>query len=257
MSFENTHAVISGGASGLGLAVVERIIAQGGKVAILDINEEQGKPIESKNTGNVLFYKTDISKENDVDKAVDDAVKQFGHINLAVGCAGVLGAGKIIGKKGPMPIEYFQKVVDINLIGTFLLTRAAAKHMQTNTPSNSPGRDGESGVIIHTASIAAFEGQFGQVAYSATKAAIVGMMLPLAREFAKSGIRCMAIAPGIFETPMMKDVPDDIRESLYKGIPFPSRFGSTEEFAKMVEHINGNQMLNGSVIRLDAATRLQ
>jgi len=253
MSFENTHAVVSGGASGLGLAVVERIVSQGGKAAILDINEAQGKTIESNHAGNVLFCKTDISKEKDVDIAVDQAVKQFGHINLAVGCAGILGAGKIIGKKGPMPVEYFQKVVDINLIGTFLLTRAAAKHMQTNTPNSHD----ESGVIIHTASIAAFEGQFGQVAYSATKAAIVGMMLPLAREFAKSGIRCMAIAPGIFETPMMEDVPADIRESLYKGIPFPSRFGSTEEFAKMVEHINDNQMLNGSVIRLDAATRLQ
>ena len=253
MSFNNTHAVVSGGASGLGLAVVERIVAQGGKVAILDINEEQGNAICDQYPEQVLFIKTDISKEQDVDFAVDHAVEKFGHINLAVGCAGILGAGKIISKKGPMPLEHFQKVVDINLIGTFLLTRAAAKHMQTNTPDEN----NESGVIIHTASIAAFEGQFGQVAYSATKAAIVGMMLPLAREFAKSGIRCMAIAPGMFETPMMENVPDDIRESLVSGIPFPSRFGTTNEFAKMVEHINNNQMLNGSVIRLDGAARLQ
>ncbi len=253
MSFKNTHAVISGGASGLGLAVVERIVAQGGKAAVLDINKQQGMSLQDKYAGQVLFCKTDISNETEVDIAVDSAAAQFGHINLAVGCAGILGAGKIIGKKGPMPAEYFKKVVDINLIGTFLLTRAAAKHMQ----HNSPDANGESGVIVHTASIAAFEGQLGQVAYSATKAAIVGMILPLAREFAKSGIRCMAIAPGIFETPMMKDVPDNIRESLYEGIPFPSRFGTSDEFAKLVEQINNNQMLNGSVIRLDAATRLQ
>ena len=253
MSFKNTRAVISGGASGLGLGVVERIVSQGGKVAILDINEEQGQKIAENNPEQIIFIKTDISNEQDVDTAVDSAAKQFGYINLAVGCAGILGAGKIISKKGPMPVEYFQKVVDINLIGTFLLTRAAARHMQKNRPD----KNHESGVIVHTASIAAYEGQFGQVAYSATKAAIVGMMLPLAREFAKSGIRCMAIAPGMFETPMLANVPDDIRESLYKGIPFPSRFGTADEFAKMVEQINDNQMLNGSVIRLDAAARLQ
>jgi len=253
MSFENTHAVVSGGASGLGLAVVERIVAQGGQAAILDINEQQGQIIAERHPQQVRFIKTDISDENDVDNAVDFAAKEFGSINLAVGCAGILGAGRIISKKGPMPLDYFKKVVDINLIGTFLLTRAAAKHMQTNTPDVN----NESGVIVHTASIAAYEGQFGQVAYSATKAAIVGMMLPLAREFAKAGIRCMAIAPGMFETPMMANVPDDIRQSLYEGIPFPSRFGTTEEFAKMVEQINDNQMLNGSVIRLDGAARLQ
>lgn len=253
MSFKNTHAVVSGGASGLGLAVVERIISHGGKAAILDINEQQGNEIAAKYPDHAIFVNTDISKEADVDAAVDSAAERFGHINLAVGCAGILGAGKIISKKGPMPAEYFQKVVDINLMGTFLLTRAAARHMQNNTPNDQ----NESGVIVHTASIAAFEGQFGQVAYSATKAAIVGMMLPLAREFAKSGIRCMAIAPGMFETPMMANVPDEIRDSLAAGIPFPSRFGNTEEFAQMVEHINDNQMLNGSVIRLDGAARLQ
>lgn len=253
MSFKNTCAVVSGGASGLGLAVVERIISQGGKAAILDINEKTGKQIEIQYPGQALFVKTDISNEQQVDDAVDQAAKAFGQINLAVGCAGILGAGKIISKKGPMPLEYFQKVVNINLIGSFLLTRAAAKHMQQNEPSENKER----GVIIHTASIAAYEGQLGQVAYSATKSAIVGMMLPLAREFARSGIRCMAIAPGIFETPMMANVPEDIRESLYSGIPFPSRFGTSDEFAQMVEHIKENQMLNGSVIRLDAAARLQ
>ncbi len=253
MSFKNTHAVVSGGASGLGLAVVERIVAQGGKAAILDINEAVGKQLESENPQQIAFFKTDISQEAQVDSAVDKAAEKFGSINLAVGCAGVLGAGKIIGKKGPMPADYFRKVIDINLMGTFLLTRAAAKHMQTNKLNEN----NEAGVIVHTASIAAYEGQLGQVAYSATKSAIVGMMLPLAREFARSGIRCMAIAPGMFETPMMANVPDEIREQLAAGIPFPSRFGTTEEFAKMVEHITDNQMLNGSVVRLDGAARLQ
>jgi len=253
MSFKNTRAVVSGGASGLGLGVVNRIVSQGGKVAILDINQQQGEQIAATYPEQIIFCKTDISKEQDVDTAVDNAVENFGYINLAVGCAGILGAGKIISKKGSMPVEYFQKVVDINLIGTFLLTRAAARHMQENRPD----KNSESGVIIHTASIAAYEGQLGQVAYSATKAAIVGMMLPLAREFAKSGIRCMAIAPGMFETPMMANVPEEIRKSLSAGIPFPSRFGTSEEFAKMVEQINDNQMLNGSVIRLDGAARLQ
>jgi len=253
MSFKNTLALISGGASGLGLALVKRIVAQGGKAAILDINDKQGKLISDKYPKQVLFFKTDISNEDQVESAVQSAVEQFGYINLAVSCAGILGAGKIVSKKGPMPTDYFRKVVDINLIGAFLLTREAAKHMQTNQSDEN----GERGVIVHTASIAAYEGQLGQVAYSATKSAIVGMMLPLAREFASSGIRCMAIAPGMFETPMLENVSDEIRQSLAAGIPFPSRFGTTDEFAKMVEHIKDNQMLNGSVIRLDGAARLQ
>lgn len=252
MSFKNTIAVISGGASGLGLGVVERIVEQGGKATVLDINVDQGEALASKHPDQILFIKTDISNEQQVDDAVDKAVENFGKINLAVGCAGILGAGRIVSKKGPMPLDYFKKVVDINLIGSFLLTRAAAKHMQNNTPI-----DDERGVIVHTASIAAYEGQFGQVAYSATKSAIVGMMLPLAREFSKIGIRCMAIAPGSFETPMIADVPDEIRQKLCDSVPFPSRFGKTEEFAKMVQQIVENQMLNGSTIRLDGAARLQ
>lgn len=252
MSFKNTIAVISGGASGLGLAVARRVIANGGKAAILDINEAEGHKVVAEAPEQLLFVQTDISNENQVDSAVEKAVKHFGKINLAVGCAGILGAGRVISKKGPMPAEFFQKVVNINLVGSFLLTKAAAKYMQENDPINE-----ERGVIVHTASIAAFEGQLGQVAYSATKSAIVGMMLPLAREFARSGIRCMAIAPGTFETQMMAQVPDEIREKLCAEIPFPKRFGDADEFAKLVEHINDNQMLNGTVIRLDAAQRLR
>ena len=252
MSFKNSIAVISGGASGLGLAVARRIVSQGGKAAILDINQQQGEAVVAESPQNLLFVQTDISNESQVDAAVDKAVAHFGKINLAVGCAGVLGAGRILSKKGPMPAEFFQKVVNINLVGSFLLTRAAARHMQ----SNDPVKD-ERGVIIHTASIAAFEGQFGQVAYSATKSAIVGMILPMAREFARTGIRCMAIAPGTFETQMMAEVPSEIRDQLCAEIPFPPRFGDADEFAQLVEHINDNQMLNGSVIRLDGAQRLR
>ncbi len=244
---------MSGGASGLGLGVVNRIVSQGGKVAILDLNQENGQKIAAKNPEQIIFIKTDISQEDQVEKALKQAVEAFGSINLAVGCAGILGAGKILSKKGPMPLDYFKKVVDINLIGSFLLTRVAAMHMQ----KNKTDENGQNGVIIHTASIAAYEGQLGQVAYAATKSAIVGMMLPLAREFAKSGIRCMAIAPGMFETPMIENVPDDIRQALCASVPFPSRFGKADEFAQMVEQINDNPMLNGSVIRLDGAARLQ
>jgi len=253
MSLKNSLAVVSGGASGLGLGVVQRIVSQGGKVAILDLNQASGQNIASQNPKQITFIKTDISQETQVEEALQQTVDTFGSINLAVGCAGILGAGKILSKKGPMPLDYFKKVVDINLIGSFLLTRVAAMHMQ----KNQPDENGQNGVIIHTASIAAYEGQLGQVAYAATKSAIVGMMLPLAREFAKSGIRCMAIAPGMFETPMIENVPDEIRQALCASVPFPSRFGKVDEFAQMVEQINDNPMLNGSVIRLDAAARLQ
>lgn len=252
MSFQNTLAVVSGGASGLGLGVVNRICQQGGKVAILDINPE-GEAIALANKEQILFIQTDISQESQVENGFTQAIEKFGKINLAVSCAGILGSGRIISKKGPMPTEQFQKVVDVNLIGSFLLTRAAAYHMQ----KNQLDENNERGVIVHTASIAAYEGQLGQVAYAATKSAIIGMLMPLAREFAQSAIRCMAIAPGVFETPMMANVPEEIRQKIEADIPFPARFGKTEEFAKMVEHIKENQMLNGSVIRLDGAARLR
>ncbi|PWK53393.1 SDR family NAD(P)-dependent oxidoreductase [Pleionea mediterranea] len=253
MNFSTAKAIVSGGASGLGAGIAKAIIDAGGQVALLDINAEQGESYAKELGDRALFIKTDISNESNVVSAVDTAAKQFGGINLAVGCAGVLGNGKLISKKGPMPAEFFQKVVDINLVGSFLLTREAAKHMQNNQANDG----GERGVIIHTASIAAYEGQFGQVAYSATKSALVGMILPTAREFARDGIRAMAIAPGIFETPMMDGVSDEIRQSLYDSVPFPSRFGKPEEFASTVQHIFENPMLNGSVIRLDGACRLQ
>ena len=252
MDFSQSKALISGGASGLGLATAKHIIAAGGKVALLDINQEQGDAVAKELGSNAVFITTDISKEQQVEDAADKAAEFMGGINLAVGCAGILGAGLIHSKKGPMPADYFQKVVDINLVGSFLLTRAASRHMQENEAVN-----GERGVIIHTASIAAYEGQIGQTAYSATKSAIVGMVLPLAREFARINVRVMAVAPGVVETPMMEKITPEVCEQIAAGIPNPSRFGTPEEYAKLVQHITENAYLNGTTIRLDAAARLQ
>ncbi len=252
MNYSSAKAVISGGASGLGFACAQSIVSQGGQVVLLDINQEQGEQAANQLGEQALFIQTDISQESQVETAVDKAADFMGAINLAIGCAGILGAGLIHSKKGPMPADYFQKVVDINLVGSFLLTRAASKHMQTNEPV-----DGERGLIVHTASIAAYEGQVGQTAYSATKAAITGMVLPLAREFARIGVRVMAVAPGVFETPMMEKITPEICEQIAAGIPNPSRFGTPQEFATMVQHIFENQYLNGTTIRLDGAARLQ
>ncbi len=252
MNISTTKAIISGGASGLGFACAKMIIDNGGQVALLDINQEQGQKAVAELGSNAHFIETDISQEMQVDSAADKAAQHMGGINLAIGCAGILGAGLIHSKKGPMPADYFQKVVDINLVGSFLLTRAASRHMQEQDSVN-----GERGVIIHTASIAAYEGQKGQTAYSATKAAITGMVLPLAREFARIGVRVMAIAPGVFETPMMEKITPEICEQIAAGIPNPSRFGTPAEFAHTVRHIVENQYLNGNTIRLDAAARLQ
>ncbi|MEE4244204.1 MAG: SDR family NAD(P)-dependent oxidoreductase [Kangiellaceae bacterium] len=252
MNYSQAKAVISGGASGLGAGVAKSIIDAGGQVVLLDINQQQGEAYARELGDRALFIQTDISVEAQVEAAFNRANEHMQGISLAVGCAGILGNGRVLSKKGPMPADFFQKVVDINLVGSFLLTREAAKYMTNNEADNN-----ERGVIIHTASIAAFEGQLGQAAYSATKSALVGMTLPLAREFARSGIRVMSIAPGIFETPMMDGVTDEIRQSLYDSVPFPSRFGKPEEFADTVKYIFENQMLNGSVIRLDGACRLQ
>lgn len=253
MHKNSLKAVISGGASGLGFAVAKHIVTRGGQVALLDINAEQGSEAVKSLGENARFFVTDISDADAVDKACDAAAEAFGGLNLAVGCAGVLGNGRVLGKNGPMSAEMFQKVININLVGSFLLSRAAARIMA----NNGPDERNERGVIIHTASIAAYEGQLGQAAYSASKAGIVGMILPMAREFARLGIRINAIAPGMFETAMLSNVSDEIRQQLFASVPFPSRFGAPEEFAAMVQHIIDNQMVNGTVIRLDGAARLQ
>jgi len=249
MNLKNVLAVITGGASGLGRAVAEHIIGAGGKAAILDL-QEAGREV-AEQIG-AAFFKCDVAVEAQVKAAIGAAVQALGGINLLVNCAGIVGAGKLVGKDGPMTGEYFEKVVRINLIGTFLCDATAAAFMQTNVPNE----EGERGVIIHTASVAAFEGQIGQVAYSATKAGIAGMTLPIARELAKSGIRCVAIAPGIFMTPMLASLPQEVQNSLGAQVPFPPRLGHPKEFAQLVESIVAIPTLNGETIRLDGAIRM-
>ena len=251
MNFSKTLAVVTGGASGLGRAVAERVIGAGGKAAILDLQEAAGEAA-AREIG-ASFFKCDVAVESQVAAAIDGARRAQGGLNLLVNCAGVVGAGKLVGKDGPMSGDFFEKVVRINLIGTFLCDKTAAAIMQ----DNSPNEEGERGLIIHTSSVAAFEGQIGQVAYSATKAALVGMTLPIARELAKSGIRCVAIAPGIFMTPMLASLPPEVQESLGKQVPFPSRLGQPAEFARLVQSIVESPMLNGETIRLDGAIRMQ
>ncbi len=251
MNFSKTLAVITGGASGLGRAVAERVVAAGGKAAILDLQESAGRAA-AREIG-ASFFLCDVSDEAHVVAAIGAARDALGGLNLLVNCAGIVGAGKLVGKEGPMSGEYFEKVVRVNLLGTFLCDKTAAALMQ----GNDAHEDGERGVIIHTASVAAFEGQIGQVAYSATKAGIVGMTLPIARELAKIGIRCVAIAPGIFMTPMLAGLPLDVQESLGKQVPFPARLGKPAEFAQMVQSIVEIPTLNGETIRLDGAIRMQ
>ena len=253
MKLKEIRAVVSGGASGLGEAVAKRIIAEGGKVALLDVQEGPGVAAAKALGANAAFFRCDVTAEAQVNAAVAAAGERMGGINLAVSCAGIVGAGRVLGREGPMPGEFFTKVIHINLIGTFLVDKAAAQVMQANTPNE----EGERGLLIHTSSVAAFEGQIGQAAYSATKAGVAGMVLPMAREFARIGIRVMAIAPGIFRTPMVAAMPEELQQSLGAQIPFPSRLGKPEEFADLVMAIVGNPMLNGETIRLDGAIRMQ
>jgi NAD(P)-dependent dehydrogenase (short-subunit alcohol dehydrogenase family) len=248
---EDTAAVITGGASGLGRAVAERIVAKGGRAVIIDVQDETGQAA-AKAIG-ATFVKCDVSAESEVNTAMASAREAMGGLDLLVNCAGIVGAGKLLGRDGPMAGAYFEKVVRVNLIGTFLCDKAAAAIMR----DNAPNAEGERGVLIHTASVAAFEGQIGQVAYSATKAGIAGMTLPIARELAGAGIRCVAIAPGIFMTPMLASLSKEVQASLGAQVPFPPRLGKPEEFAQLVQSIVEIPTLNGEVIRLDGAIRMQ
>ena len=246
-------AVVSGGASGLGLAVAQRIVAEGGRVALLDVQDELGRRAAAALGSRALFVHCDVTDEAGVDGAVLSAHAALGGLNLAVNCAGIVGAGKLLGRDKPMAGEFFARVVAINLTGTLHVDKAAAQLMQANTPN----ADGERGLLIHTASVAAYEGQIGQVAYAATKAAVIGMVLPIARELARYGIRAMAIAPGIFETPMVAGMSPELQASLGAQVPFPSRLGRPTEYAELVLAIVRNPMLNGATIRLDGAIRMQ
>jgi NAD(P)-dependent dehydrogenase (short-subunit alcohol dehydrogenase family) len=253
VNLSTARAVVTGGASGLGYATAKRVIDAGGRVVLLDVNSKQGEPTAASLGERAMFIQTDVSNEADVRAAMQAAVEFMGGITLAVNCAGVATAGRTLGREGPWPTENFNRVIQINLVGTYNVTKEAAAMMQ----QNHPDENGERGVVISTASIAAFEGQIGQAAYSASKGGVVGMMLPLAREFAQFGIRVNTIAPGIFKTPMMAGMPEEVQESLGKQVPFPPRLGAPEEYADTVAFIYGNTMVNGETIRVDGAIRMQ
>jgi len=253
MQIENARAVVTGGASGLGLAVARHIVSLGGKVVILDVQDGPGRAAAADLGNGAAFVRCDVTSEAEVSSAMEAAQAHMGGINLLVNCAGVIGAGRVLGKNGPMAGDFFTKVVHINLIGTFLCDKAAAALMQ----HNAPGTDGERGLLVHTSSVAAFEGQIGQAAYAATKAGLAGMTLPIARELARFGIRCVSIAPGIFHTPMMDAMSAEVQASLAAQIPFPKRLGKPEEFARLVVAAFEIPMLNGETIRLDGAIRMQ
>ena len=252
MQLNQVKALITGGVSGLGLAVARKVVANGGQAVLLDINDEAGAAAEAELGDAVSYVRTDVTSEQGVIDAFNHAVDHMGMVNVAVNCAGIIGAGRVLGREAPMPLDYFSKVILVNLVGSFNVIKAAGAAME----SNPPGVDGERGVIISTASVAAYDGQIGQAAYSASKAGIVGMTLPVAREYARIGVRVNAVAPGIFWTPMVDGMPDHIQESLSASIPFPSRLGKPEEYADLVAHIMENGYLNGETIRLDGAVRL-
>lgn len=252
MKIQGKTFVVSGGASGLGEATSKMIVENGGNAIILDINQETGLALQNALGQNALFIKTDITSEEDVSTALNQAIVKFGSIHGLVNCAGLGPAKRVLGKTGVHDLAFFQKIVNVNLVGSFNTLRLVADKIQ----NNSPEADGERGIIINTASVAAFEGQIGQAAYSASKGGIVAMTLPIARELARTGIRVMAIAPGIFETPLLAAYTQDVRDSLGAQVPFPSRLGKPAEYANLVKHIIENTMLNGEVIRLDGAIRM-
>ena len=253
MQLSQIRAVVTGGVSGLGFAVARHLVANGGKVALFDINDEKGAAaVAELDAGNAYFFRTDVADEANVEANVAAAKEKLGGLNAAINCAGILGAGRMLGKEAPMPLKQFAGTVMVNLVGSFNVAKAAANLMQ----HNAAGDDGERGVIVNTASVAAYDGQIGQAAYSASKGGVVGMTLPMARELARFGIRVMTIAPGIFWTPMVDGMPEAVQQSLSASIPFPSRLGKPEEFAETVAFILQNRYLNGETIRLDGAVRL-
>jgi len=250
MNFDQKAIIVTGGGSGLGEATARKIAAAGGYPIILDLNEEKGQAVADEING--LFFKTNVVKEEDVQAAIDGAVEKYGSIQGVVNCAGLGTSTRVVGRKGIFPLDEFNFIIQVNLVGTFNVIRLAAAAMMTNEPNEH----GERGVIVNTASVAAFDGQIGQAAYSASKSGIVGMTLPIARDLASHGIRVMTIAPGIFDTPLMNSAPQALKEALGKQIPFPPRLGEADEYAHLVKAIFENPMLNGETIRLDGAIRM-
>jgi NAD(P)-dependent dehydrogenase (short-subunit alcohol dehydrogenase family) len=253
MQLKGSTIIVTGGASGLGAAVSRMIAAEGGRVVVADLKEAEGNALAAELGAAARFVKTDVTEEASGQRAIAAAVEGFGGLQGLVNCAGIVHGEKVVGKDGPHTLAGFARAININLIGSFNLTRLAADVMAKAAPND----EGERGVIVYTASVAAFDGQIGQAAYAASKAGVVGMTLPIARELARYGIRAMTIAPGIFETPMMGQIPADIAAALGKMVPFPPRLGRPAEFASLVREIFGNVMLNGEVIRLDGAIRMQ
>ncbi|MCC6155517.1 MAG: 3-hydroxyacyl-CoA dehydrogenase [Candidatus Hydrogenedentes bacterium] len=252
MEISGRAFVVSGGASGLGEATARLLAARGGNVIVADMNAEHGNRVASEIGANAKFVQTDVTNEDQVQAAIDAAVKTFGALHGAISCAGVGMAMRLVSKMGPHPLDVFKTVIDINLIGTFNVMRFAANVMSQNEPNEG----GERGVLINTASVAAYDGQIGQCAYAASKAAIVGMTLPVARDLSKLGIRCVTIAPGLFDTPLMAMLPEDTKRSLGESVPFPNRLGQPAEFAQLAKQIIELPMLNGETIRLDGALRM-
>lgn len=253
MDLQNVVAVITGGASGLGAGTARRLVDGDAKVILADLNEESGIALANELGESAIFMKTDVTSEDEVQATIDAAIDRFGKVNSLVNCAGIGVAIKTVHhEKGPHPLQLFETVIKVNLIGTFNAIRLASHAMMQNDPNEG----GERGVIINTASVAAFDGQIGQAAYSASKGGIVGMTLPIARDLAREGIRVVTIAPGIFDTPMLAGLPEAARESLGKQVPFPPRLGQPAEYAQLAQHIIENEMLNGETIRLDGAIRM-
>jgi NAD(P)-dependent dehydrogenase (short-subunit alcohol dehydrogenase family) len=251
MQVKGHAAIVTGGGSGLGAATARALAVAGAKVAVLDVNEEKANTIAAEIGG--VAVRCDVSDAKSGEAAVAKAREAHGPARILVNCAGIGPAARIVGRDGPMPLEDFRRVIEVNLIGSFNMIRLVAAGAQ----GLEALADGERGVFISTASVAAFEGQIGQAAYSASKGGIVALLMPVARELARSGIRVNAIAPGLFGTPMLLGMPQNVQESLAAQVPFPSRFGQPEEYAKLVMHICDNAMLNGECIRLDGAIRMQ
>jgi len=252
MRIEGKTFITTGGASGLGRAAAEAILAAGGHVVLLDVNAETGAAAEAALGAKARFVKADVTSEAEVQAAVQTAVTAFGGLHGVVNAAGICPAAKVLGKNGPHTLDLFEKTIRVNIGGTFNVIRLAAAVMATNTPEDT----GERGVIVNTASIAAFEGQIGQAAYAASKGGVVGLTLPVAREFASTGIRCVTVAPGTFDTPLLAGLPEAARVSLGQQVPFPSRLGNPAEYGALVRHIIENVMINGETIRIDGALRM-